>query len=976
MRRLPGLHVAGARRAEDPRGVHERRRRRLARAQPRPLRGHRALLPPGLQREPRRRVDPGARRRRGQAARRHARRRRRLRPRRLDDHHGARPTRPRSSSASTTTRRRSRPRASAPRTRASPTACASRSRPRAASPARLRPRHDVRLPARHGRSRSAPRGTCAARSTQDGTWLIVEPFAGDKVEDNLNPVGRVYYGASTLVCTPASLSQEVGLGLGAQAGEARLRDVVTAGGFTPLPARDRDALQPRARGAAVSYTIAAMDTRRSATRAREPDLVGLVARGGVRVAYESFGDGRAHDPLPAELDARPPAPVEGAGAVPRAPLPRRHVRPARQRRLRPARGRGRLRRPRGRRRRARRARRARASSGRRSSALSRGAAPALHRRRRAPRARARRWSSSAPTVPARAAVPSRGVDFDAELPEYEGWERFNRHAWRSDFAGFCEWFFGDDLLGAALDPADRERASRGRAARPRELLADDRRRGAPERGRDARAGAPRALPGARDRRRRRPHPLARRTAPSSRAEHGRPARHARGQRPFAQRARSRARSTSCCASSLLPPPPPADLAARARPPAARARSSRRRSASGTRAATSRSRASCAALRPGPRDRLARAAADDGAARGARRARSTRPAPSSRASARTSRRRRASTRLPVFEALRRMDEILVANFMLFHDVAREGCYDLWIGDEAWEVDHFLHENPELKSGAVRLADRLRRLPAAPRGRRARGVPDGRLQRGDGRAGRALPARARPRDLRRRARRHRRRAASGPGLPEIRPWVEQHYEFSGPHHRLRPADGRRARGAPARARLGRGRADLPRRRRRLGRRLAPPRSACWRPSRRRAGSCRACAWSRSAGRASTPRRSTAGGVELHGYVDGLHRWLDACDIGVVQGGLTTTMELVAARQPFLSFPLERHFEQQLHVAHRLAAPRRRPAHGVRVGDARANRRGDRGGARRSGRPTGRCRAGAQRAPPPHRAAARVAGHSGAA
>jgi SAM-dependent methyltransferase len=66
----------------------------------------------------------------------------------------------------------------------------------------------------------------------DGTWLIVEPFANDNVEDNLNPVGRVYYGASTLVCTPASLSQEVGLGLGAQAGEARLRDVVTAGGFT------------------------------------------------------------------------------------------------------------------------------------------------------------------------------------------------------------------------------------------------------------------------------------------------------------------------------------------------------------------------------------------------------------------------------------------------------------------------------------------------------------------------------------------------------------------------------------------------------------------------------------------------------------------------------------------------------------------------------------------------------------------------
>jgi 2-polyprenyl-3-methyl-5-hydroxy-6-metoxy-1,4-benzoquinol methylase len=66
----------------------------------------------------------------------------------------------------------------------------------------------------------------------DGTWMIVEPFAGDRVEQNLNPVGRVFYAASTLICTPASLSQEVGLALGAQAGEARLREVVTQGGFT------------------------------------------------------------------------------------------------------------------------------------------------------------------------------------------------------------------------------------------------------------------------------------------------------------------------------------------------------------------------------------------------------------------------------------------------------------------------------------------------------------------------------------------------------------------------------------------------------------------------------------------------------------------------------------------------------------------------------------------------------------------------
>jgi len=65
----------------------------------------------------------------------------------------------------------------------------------------------------------------------DGSWMIVEPFAHDRVEQNFNPVGRLFYCASTLVCTPASRAQEVGLGLGAQAGEVRLRDVVTQGGF-------------------------------------------------------------------------------------------------------------------------------------------------------------------------------------------------------------------------------------------------------------------------------------------------------------------------------------------------------------------------------------------------------------------------------------------------------------------------------------------------------------------------------------------------------------------------------------------------------------------------------------------------------------------------------------------------------------------------------------------------------------------------
>jgi SAM-dependent methyltransferase len=67
---------------------------------------------------------------------------------------------------------------------------------------------------------------------EDGTWMVVEPMAGDRVEDNLNPVGRAYYGFSTLLCTPGSLSQDVGLALGTQAGPARIRDVTAAGGFT------------------------------------------------------------------------------------------------------------------------------------------------------------------------------------------------------------------------------------------------------------------------------------------------------------------------------------------------------------------------------------------------------------------------------------------------------------------------------------------------------------------------------------------------------------------------------------------------------------------------------------------------------------------------------------------------------------------------------------------------------------------------
>ena len=85
--------------------------------------------------------------------------------------------------------------------------------------------HDMGDPvgaARHVRQALAP----------DGTWMIVEPIAGDRVEDNLNPLGRLFYGFSTLLCVPASLSQDVGLALGGQAGQTRIRDVVTQAGLT------------------------------------------------------------------------------------------------------------------------------------------------------------------------------------------------------------------------------------------------------------------------------------------------------------------------------------------------------------------------------------------------------------------------------------------------------------------------------------------------------------------------------------------------------------------------------------------------------------------------------------------------------------------------------------------------------------------------------------------------------------------------
>ena len=183
-------------------------------------------------------------------------------------------------------------------------------------------------------------------------------------------------------------------------------------------------------------------------------------------------------------------------------------------------------------------------------------------------------------------------------------------------------------------------------------------------------------------------------------------------------------------------------------------------------------------------------------------RSTRRAPSSPTRRRTSTARRGEHDLHAFQAMRRMDEILVRELHgLRRRRARTSRYDLWIGDEAWEVDHFLHENPELKTAPLRLADRLRRLPADARGRRARGRADRRLQRGDDRARRALPARPRPRDLRRRPGGRRARAVRPGAAGDPRLDASAHFSFAGYVHGLRPADALPDRAA-LRAELGYG------------------------------------------------------------------------------------------------------------------------------------------------------------------------------
>ena len=273
-------------------------------------------------------------------------------------------------------------------------------------------------------------------------------------------------------------------------------------------------------------------------------------------------------------------------------------------------------------------------------------------------------------------------------------------------------------------------------------------------------------------------------------------------------------------------------------------------------------------------------------------------------------------LHCFQALRRMDEILVANYMLFHDVVSETPYDLVIGDESWEVDYFLHENPEEKRAAyVWLTDFVGYLP----------MPDG----GAHESYLTSDYNAEMIEHIERFPRLRDRAifvgspddivpdTFGRDLPEIRDWTERHYDFSGYITGFDPRDF--ADRATLREQLGYrpdeqvcivtvGGSGV-------GQHLLRRVIAAFPEAKRRVPGLRMIV---VAGPRIDPAALAlpgADGLEIRPYVYELYRHLAACDLAIVQGGLTTCMELTANKRPFLYFPLRHHFEQNYHVRHRL-------------------------------------------------------------
>ncbi len=272
-------------------------------------------------------------------------------------------------------------------------------------------------------------------------------------------------------------------------------------------------------------------------------------------------------------------------------------------------------------------------------------------------------------------------------------------------------------------------------------------------------------------------------------------------------------------------------------------------------------------------------------------------------------------LSAFFALRTMDEIMSHNFMTFVDLIEAEHYDLVIGDEAWDVDYHYHENPELKRQPfVFLTDFVGCLP---------------MEEGNAREA-ALCADRNADDIEHVARYPYLRDAAifvgnredvseqtfGPGLPVIREWTDRNFCYCGyclpfdpralaDTERLRAEHGYRSDEKIAIAAVG-GTAT--------GRHLLQRIAAAFPRMKREMPELRLILV--TGPRLSTDEFEPQAGLELRPYVHKLYEHLACCDLALVQGGLSTTMELVATRRPFLSFPLQRHFEQCVHVRQRLA------------------------------------------------------------
>jgi pimeloyl-ACP methyl ester carboxylesterase/UDP:flavonoid glycosyltransferase YjiC (YdhE family) len=270
-------------------------------------------------------------------------------------------------------------------------------------------------------------------------------------------------------------------------------------------------------------------------------------------------------------------------------------------------------------------------------------------------------------------------------------------------------------------------------------------------------------------------------------------------------------------------------------------------------------------------------------------------------------------LDAFHALRSLNEIFCANFMVFHDVVSQERFDLWIADEAWEVDYFLHENPELKTAPyVWMTDFVGMLGMrASDEREAFLVADHNAQMVEHIA-RHPRVRDRsifigdPDDIV--------AGRLGPELPGIRDWTTEHFRFSGYVTGFDPAE--IADRAALREEFGYAADErvciVAAGGSAVGIDLMRRAVAAFPEAKRRVPALRMIV-------VTGPRIDPGllgAGVERHGYIHQLYRQLAACDIAISHGGLSTTMELTAARRPFLFFPLRQHFEQSHHVAHRLA------------------------------------------------------------